>query len=119
LNNYPDLSPFFSLPVVVENTGNITSDYVALAFVKGQYGPSPYPNKNLAGFTRLHAISPSAVSTVLLDVKLGSIARSDKDGNLVLWPGNYTMMLDIDARDTWEFEITGDRVVLEKIAPSK
>jgi beta-D-xylosidase 4 len=104
------------VPVNVRNTGNVTSDYVVLAFAKGQYGPSPYPNKSLVGFTRLHDISPGDNTTAVLDIKVGSLARSDKNGNLVLWPGNYTMALDIDARDMWHFEITGDQVVLEKLA---
>ncbi|KAI1488933.1 glycoside hydrolase family 3 protein [Biscogniauxia mediterranea] len=115
--NYPDLAPFFSLPVSVTNTGNVTSDYVVLAFLKGEYGPASYPNKSLVAFTRIHGIEPGSTATETLDIKLGSVARSDEEGRLTLWPGKYTLVLDIDDRATWEFEITGEAVVLETLPP--
>ncbi|KAI1504934.1 glycoside hydrolase family 3 protein [Biscogniauxia marginata] len=115
--NYPDLAPFTSLPVSVTNTGNATSDYVVLAFLKGEYGPAPYPNKSLVAFTRLHDIEPGSTATETLDIKLGSVARSDEDGRLTLWPGRYTLVLDIDDRAAWDFEITGEAVVLETLPP--
>ncbi|KAI1080205.1 glycoside hydrolase family 3 protein [Whalleya microplaca] len=115
--NYPDLAPLMSIPVSVLNTGDITSDYVVLAFLKGEYGPAPYPLKSLVAFTRLHDIEPGVTVTATLDVKLGSVARSDEDGNLTLWPAKYTLVLDIDDRATWDFEITGENIVLEKLPP--
>lgn len=115
--NYPDLAPFFSLPVSVANTGNVTSDYVALAFLKGEYGTAPYPLKSLVAFTRIHDIKPGETGSATLDIKLGAISRSDKDGNLTLWPGKYRLVLDIDDKAGWDFEITGDQVVLEKLPP--
>ncbi|KAK7962506.1 Xylan 1-4-beta-xylosidase [Apiospora aurea] len=105
--NYPDLAPFATVGVAVSNTGtgatNVTSDYVVLLFARGEHGPEPRPNKSL----------------VALPLTLGALARGDADGNLVLWPGKYTLALDVDERDTWEFEITGDEVVLEKLAPAR
>ncbi|KAI1870696.1 uncharacterized protein JN550_004842 [Neoarthrinium moseri] len=115
-SKYLDQGLFFSLPVSVKNTGSTTSDYVVLAFVQGQYGPSPYPNKSLAAFARLHDVKAGDATGASLDISLGSIARSDKDGNLVLWPGKYSIVLDIDERDRWDFEITGAQVVLERLA---
>lgn len=117
--NYPDLAPFLSVPVSVANTGNVTSDYVVLAFLKGEYGPAPYPLKSLVAFTRLHDVEPGQTGTATLDIKLGAIARSDSDGGLTLWPGKYQLVLDIDDRSVWDFEITGDQVVLEKLPPKK
>lgn len=115
--NYPDLAPFLSIPISVANTGNVTSDYVALAFLKGEYGPEPYPLKSLVAFTRIHDIKPGETGTATLDLKLGAISRSDKDGALTLWPAKYKLVLDIDDRAAWDFEITGDQVVLEKLPP--
>ncbi|OTA99467.1 glycoside hydrolase family 3 protein [Hypoxylon sp. CI-4A] len=115
--NYPDLAPFTSVPVTVANTGNTTSDYVVLAFLKGEYGPEPYPLKSLVGFTRIHDIKAGETGTAILDLKLGAIGRSDTDGGLTLWPGKYKLVLDIDDRAEWDFEITGDQVVLEKLPP--
>ncbi|KAI1343583.1 glycoside hydrolase superfamily [Xylariaceae sp. FL0016] len=117
--NYPDLAPFISLPVSVTNTGNVTSDYVLLAFLKGNYGPSPFPNKSLVAFTRVHDVEPGQTATGTLDITLGSIARSDKDGNLTLWPAKYNLVLDIDERVAWGFDITGNAVVLERLPPKK
>ncbi|KAI1378992.1 glycoside hydrolase family 3 protein [Hypoxylon crocopeplum] len=117
--NYPDLAPFISIPVSVANTGNITSDYVTLAFLKGEYGPTPYPLKSLVAFTRIHNIKPGETGTATLDIKLGAISRSDVDGGLTLWPGKYTLVLDTDDRAPWGFEITGDQVVLEKLPPKR
>ncbi|KAI0552409.1 glycoside hydrolase family 3 protein [Xylaria curta] len=114
-----DLSPLTSVSVSVTNTGNFTSDYVLLAFLKGEYGPSPYPNKSLVAFTRLHDIKPGDTAIGTLDIKLGSIARSDTDGALTLWPAKYKLVLDIDDRASWDFEITGTATVLDKLPPKK
>jgi xylan 1,4-beta-xylosidase len=106
------------VPVSVTNTGNVTSDYVLLAFLKGEYGPTPYPNKSLVAFTRLHDIKPGDTATGTLDVKLGSVARSDSSGALTLWPAKYKLVLDVDDRASWDFEVTGTATVLDKL-PSK
>lgn len=107
--------------VTVTNTGtttNVTSDYVVLLFARGEYGPAPHPNKSLVGFARAHGVAPGAADELALPLTLGALARGDGDGNLVLWPGRYTLALDVDGRDTWDFEITGDEVVLEKLVPA-
>ena len=104
------------------NTGstNVTSDYVVLLFAKGgEYGPAPHPNKSLVGFARAHSVAPGATAEVTLPLTLGALARGDAEGSLVLWPGKYTLVLDVDGRDTWDFEITGDEVVLEKLAAAR
>jgi beta-D-xylosidase 4 len=114
-----DLFPLTSVPVSVKNTGNVTSDYVVLAFLKGEYGPTPYPNKSLVAFTRLHDIKPGDTATGNLDIKLGSVARSDANGGLTLWPAKYKLVLDIDDRASWDFEITGTASVLDKLPAKK
>ncbi|KAI0162103.1 glycoside hydrolase superfamily [Xylariaceae sp. FL1272] len=116
--NYTDLYPLTSIPVSVTNTGNTTSDYVVLAFLKGEYGPAPYPIKSLVSFTRLHDIKPGDTATGTLDIKIGSIARSDQAGALTLWPAKYQLVIDVDDRAAWDFEITGSAAVLEKL-PAK
>ncbi|KAI0097224.1 glycoside hydrolase superfamily [Nemania sp. FL0031] len=112
-----DLFPLTSVPVSVTNTGNVTSDYVLLGFLKGEYGPTPYPNKSLVAFTRLHDIKPGDTATGTLEIKLGSVARSDSSGALTLWPAKYKLVLDIDDRAGWDFEITGTATVLDKLPP--
>ena len=113
-----DLLPLTSVPVSVTNTGNVTSDYVVLAFLKGEYGPTPYPNKSLVAFTRLHDIKPGNTATGTLDIKIGSVARSDANGALTLWSAKYQLVLDVDDRASWDFEITGTTTVLDTL-PAK
>ncbi|KAI1328684.1 glycoside hydrolase family 3 protein [Xylariaceae sp. FL0255] len=112
---FSDLYPLASVNVSVTNTGKVKSDYVVLGFLKGQYGSAPYPNKSLVGFTRLHDIEPGTTATGTLDIQLGSVARSDSSGALTLYPANYTLALDVEDRASWNFEITGNATVLEKL----
>ncbi len=112
-----DLLPFVSLPVSVKNIGSVSSDFVVLAFLKGEYGPKPYPNKSLVGFTRLRDIAAGATATAAINIELGTIARSDEKGNLVLWPGSYSIVLDVDGKEGWSFTITGDQVTLDQMPP--
>lgn len=109
-----DQAPFVSLPVSVANTGNATtSDFVVLAFLRGDFGPAPVPRKSLVAFTRVHDLAPGKAETVALHVALGSVARADDKGDLVLWPGSYRVELDVDGKVGWNFTITGDSKVLD------
>ncbi|KAI0392250.1 glycoside hydrolase family 3 protein [Xylariaceae sp. FL0594] len=113
---YKDLCAFpYTIPISVQNTGaptttttNKTSDFVALVFVSGQFGPKPYPNKQLVAYKRLRSIPASQTATATLSVKLGELARVDGDGHTVLYPGTYTLLLDVPTSDTLRFELTGD-----------
>lgn len=87
-----------ALSISVKNTGDVTSDFVALAFVQSvDAGPAPYPLKSLASYTRLFAIGAGKTATATLPVTLGTIARRDTKGNLMLYPGKYKMLLVRDA----------------------
>ncbi|SPO00072.1 related to xylan 1,4-beta-xylosidase [Cephalotrichum gorgonifer] len=110
---YKDLLPFASIPVTVTNEGELSSDFVVLAFLKGEYGPLPYPNKSLVAFTRVHDVAPGESAKATMDINIGTVARSDEAGDLVLFPGKYKIVLDIDDRDVWEFSIEGEQEVLD------
>lgn len=112
---YLDRCPFPSLPVRVTNTGSDhTSDYVALSFLTGSYGPAPYPRKTLASYARLFNITAGQTQTAGLDWKLGELARVDGNGNRVLYPGTYTVLLDEPAIANLTFSLTGSETVLDK-----
>ncbi|GAB1318406.1 xylan 1,4-beta-xylosidase [Madurella fahalii] len=111
---YRDQCPFPSVPITVTNTGSRASDYVALGFVSGEYGPSPYPIKTLATYKRLFDIQPGQAQTAQLDWKLDSLARVDQNGNTVLYPGKYTLLLDEPMIANVTFVLTGDEVVLDR-----
>jgi len=103
-----DLAPFDTLSVEVTNAGGVTSDYSALLFVNGTYGPAPYPNKALAAYTRLHNVAAGAAQTATFDVVLNQIARADEYGNFWLYPGAYELALDTTRELTAQFMLTGD-----------
>lgn len=118
--NHIELCPFLpsaeatSLSVNVTNTGTRGSDFVALAFVAGDFGPLPRPRKSLVAYERLFGLDPSAAQVAQLNVTLGSLARHDEDGNQILYPGSYRFEVDVPAQDTWEFELTGSEVMLDR-----
>jgi xylan 1,4-beta-xylosidase len=103
----------FSFRVEVDNDSDIPADYVALLFVKSDAGPKPAPLKRLAAYARVSV--PAAESkTVELNIKAEQLVRADGKGNKVLYPGNYEVQLDTDARLTWKFKITGEPQTVEQ-----
>jgi beta-D-xylosidase 4 len=112
-NTNPDTCSLPGLPVTVHNTGNRTSDYVALVFVAGQAGPKPYPIKSLATYGRVRDVKSGEKKTKVLEWTLGSLARHDEKGNTVLYPGNYTLLLDQPTVEVRSLVLTGEKVVLD------
>ncbi|KAI0909183.1 glycoside hydrolase family 3 protein [Ustulina deusta] len=104
---YIDLCDFNPIDISVTNTGNATSDFVALAFLSGEYGPVPHPIKELAVYTRLKDIGAGETSEAKLNIKIGELARVDGNGNTVLYPGTYQVLLDVPTQDQIAFELTG------------
>ncbi|KAI1390476.1 glycoside hydrolase family 3 protein [Hypoxylon trugodes] len=111
---YPDLCEFSSVDIKITNAGNTTSDFVALAFLTGEYGPRPYPLKTLAAYTRLRDIKPGQGAEASLKLTLGSLSRVDESGNMVLYPGDYELLLDVPTQSTIKFTLSGDAVVLDE-----
>ncbi|OCL04852.1 glycoside hydrolase family 3 protein [Glonium stellatum] len=110
-----DLCPFPSIPITVTNTGNkTTSDFVALAFITGTYGPQPYPLKQLAAYTRVRNVSPGESRIVGLTMTLGNLARVDASGNTILYPGRYTVLLDVPTQAEMHFTLVGEETILDK-----
>jgi len=89
-----DLAPFETFTINIKNTGKVTSDYVSLLFVNTTAGPGPFPNKELVSYTRLASVAPGSSSQAQLPVSIGSIARTDTEGDLWLYPGTYHLSLD-------------------------
>ncbi|KAK6219161.1 hypothetical protein LQW54_002410 [Pestalotiopsis sp. IQ-011] len=111
---YKDLCPFKSVSVSIANTGNTTSDFVVLGFLAGAFGPEPRPLKQLAAYERLFGVAPGETAEAALNLTLGSLGRHDEVGNLVLYPGAYSLLVDVPTGATWNFTLTGDDVVLEE-----
>ncbi|KAI2626015.1 glycoside hydrolase family 3 protein [Hypomontagnella submonticulosa] len=109
---YLDLCPFETVGISVKNTGNVTSDFVALAFLSGEYGPAPHPIKELAAYTRIKAVKPGETKDAILGLTLGDLARVNEIGNTILYPGTYKFLLDVPTQATVSFELTGEPKVL-------
>ena len=64
-------------------------------------------------YTRLHNIEAGGKQTGDLKLSLGSLGRVDGDGDLVLYPGEYSLVVDVDAKAVWNFTLTGESAVLD------
>ena len=109
---FVDLALLASFPVRATNTGKVASDYVALLFASGTFGPAPHPNKQLVAYTRLHGIAPGKSAVASLNVTLGALARADEDGRKWLYPGTYTLKLDTTGELGHEFTLTGEAAMI-------
>lgn len=106
--------PFQTVPVTVSNTGATTSDFVVLGFLAGEHGPEPYPIKRLVSYRRLHDITADEDQTANLTLTLGSLGRRDEGGNSVLYPGKYSLLVDVPTQATWNFTLEGEPFVLDE-----
>lgn len=113
-NQYPDTCPLSPVPIAISNTGNTTSDFIALAFLKGNNGPAPYPRKTLVAYTRVRDIAGGATKQAELKMTLGNLARVDEMGNTVLYPGEYSIELDEPAQASVKVVLKGEQTVLDK-----
>jgi beta-D-xylosidase 4 len=111
---YPDLCPFASIPINISNTGSSTSDYSALAFLTGSFGPPPYPKKSLVAYKRLHNIIAGSSQTATLNLTMSSLSRVDESGNRILYPGEYALMIDTQPLTMVNFTITGQQAMLDE-----
>ncbi|KAL7894281.1 glycoside hydrolase family 3 protein [Trichoderma sp. SZMC 28014] len=111
---YSEQAPVFTFTANIQNSGKTASPYTAMVFVRtSNAGPSPYPNKWLVGFDRLATINPGHSSTLSIPVPLNALARADSNGNKIVYPGKYELVLNTDESVKLEFELVGDEVTLE------
>ena len=92
--------------------GKVASDYVALLFASGTFGPTPHPNKQLVAYTQLHGLAPGKSAVASLNVTLGALARADEDRRKWLYPGTYTLQLDTTGELAHEFTLTGEAAMI-------
>lgn len=102
-----------SVPVKVSNTGDIASDYITMGYLAGNFGPAPQPKKSLVSYQRLFNITPGASSTAMLNLTLASLVRADEMGNKVLYPGDYSLLIDNGPLTMANFTLTGEQMILE------
>lgn len=108
-----DLCAFPSFPIAVKNNGNVTSDFVALAFATTKQGPAPHPIKELASYKRLRNIKPGEEREAELELTFGAFARVNERGDTVLYDGAYCLILDVPEQQRLCFEILGGDTVFD------
>jgi beta-D-xylosidase 4 len=90
-----DLCPFAAespISIEVTNTGSRRSDFVALVFVAGEYGPSSSPLKQLVGYKRLKRTEGEETRKVDVETKVGGLVRVDESGTCALAEILYTFI---------------------------
>jgi beta-D-xylosidase 4 len=112
--HYKDLCPFRNISVSVQNTGATASDYVALGFLAGAHGPEPYPLKQLVAYTRLADVGAGETKKATLQLTLGSLGRHNERGDLVVYPGEYRLLVDVPTKTEWRFRVSGEEMVLDE-----
>lgn len=111
-----DNASFATVSAKITNTGRHQSDYVGLLFIASDNaGPAPRPNKSLASYLRLHNVTVGGSQEIRLPLTLGSIARADVNGDLTIYPGDYQLMLDVDAKLSFKFTLKGNPLVIETL----
>ncbi|PSN63439.1 glycoside hydrolase [Corynespora cassiicola Philippines] len=111
---YMDRCAFATVEVEVSNTGSTTSDYVALGYLAGAFGPEPYPKKALVAYQRLFAVEGGGSGTARLNLTLGSLTRVDERGNKVLYPGEYSVLIDNEPLASVNFTLAGEQAVIDE-----
>lgn len=106
--------PFTTLQVEVTNTGKVASDYVAILFQNNNAGPEPRPFKTLSAYTRIRDIQPGDTASAELEITLERLVRADENGNRVLYPGDYKLFVDLDAKSSLSFTLKGAPVLIEE-----
>ncbi|KAJ7842085.1 glycoside hydrolase family 3 protein [Mycena leptocephala] len=101
-----DLGVFDTFSVNVDNTGTVTSDLYRSSSSRARWpGAAPAQGTDRVFARARRRCRHHAVTQ--LNVTLGSIARTDASGNQWLYPGTYTLSLDVPQQITHEFTLTG------------
>ena len=64
-------------------------------------------------YTRLHDILPGEKGTAELTMTLGNLARVDESDNSILYPGKYTVLLDVPTQTEIHFTPVGKETMLD------
>ncbi|EMC99070.1 glycoside hydrolase family 3 protein [Baudoinia panamericana UAMH 10762] len=106
--------PIMDFNFIVNNTGRTASDWSGMLFASTTSGPTPRPIKWLVGIDREAIIVPGGLASVTIKVPVGALARADANGNLVVYPGSYSLMLNNEASIRYNFTLTGNAATVQK-----
>ncbi|KAF4629436.1 hypothetical protein G7Y89_g8710 [Cudoniella acicularis] len=115
-SDHNDAFSFANISATIKNIGNFTSDYVGLLFITStNAGPAPRPKKSLISYARLHDIPGQGEGQLKLPLTLGSLARADENGDLTIYPGDYTIALDIEGKIKFNFSLKGEKAIIDTL----
>ncbi|KAL3475535.1 glycosyl hydrolase family 3 C-terminal domain-containing protein [Aspergillus californicus] len=112
--DYVEHKTLLNFTATITNSGERESDYTAMVFVNTTAGPSPQPIKWLVGFDRLGGLQSGDSQTLTVPVTIDSVARTDEEGNRVLYPGHYELALNNERSVVVSFDLEGEEAVLLK-----
>lgn len=84
--------------IAVTNTGSREGDEVVQLYIRDRYASIARPVKELKGFRRIH-LAAGETATVTFDITDDLLSFYDADGNHVLEPGEFTIMVGPDSND--------------------
>ena len=109
-----------ALSVEVRNTGTRDGDQVVQVYARAvnvtlSRPPDRLPLRSLVGFQRVHLHAEGRNETVAFEIQEAALALVDKDGNLVLAPGHYELIVTdgADQHFTHPVVVEGKERVLE------
>ncbi|KAK0466722.1 glycoside hydrolase superfamily [Desarmillaria tabescens] len=118
--HYTNFSASITSPVmqsyeIAALTSNCTEKYLDRCFLP-LLAPLRHTSdyKSLVAYQRLFDIAGGAADTARLNLTLGSLARYDEQGNRVLYPGDYAVVIDTAPLAMVNFTLTGEQRVLEE-----
>ena len=112
---YPDLAPLLDYTVTVTNTGSIASVYFAILSANtANAGPAPFPNKWVVEFDRYSSMGPGESASLMMEVSIGSMARYDESGHVVLYPEIYELALNNERDAVLGVIVDGEEMVIKE-----
>ncbi|KAL1584633.1 hypothetical protein WHR41_06929 [Cladosporium halotolerans] len=106
--------PLLTFHADVTNTGEVASDYSAMLFATTTGGPAPRPIKWLVGITREAELPSGGTCHVGIDIPVGALARAAENGDLVVYPGDYSLALNNERSVVMNFTLTGEPATIAK-----
>lgn len=94
----------------IQNTGKVAGTEVAQLYINDQYASRSRPVKELKGFQKV-SLEPGETKRIQIKLSTDQLAFYDKDLNLVVEPGKFTVMIGSSSEDirlSDEFEVIGE-----------
>lgn len=89
----------------ITNTGDHDGDEIVEFYIRDRFASIVRPVKELKGFQRIH-LAKGESKTVSFDIDASTLSYYDADGNTVLEPGDFDIMIGPNSRDVNTVKLT-------------